>query len=105
MQKLIPYALLIFFAALLGVSLALLLPAYHDMKRMEVRIFELEKKMAQRKAERIELLRLIYSLRHDPKAIEKVAREKFNYAESDEIIFTYDQDELEKAMKEEAETP
>lgn len=93
MQRVLTLMLYALITALIVVSFVLLLPAYHNLEKMKVRVAELETQLARKKAEYLELRQLLYNLKHNPKAVEKVAREKFGLCKKDEIIYTYAPDE------------
>ena len=61
------------------------------------RTHEVEQKLEERKAvlekrktTRTALLREVHDLEHNPEAIEKVARERFNMCKDGELIIKYD---------------
>lgn len=92
MQRILTLILYGLISALIVISFVLLLPAYHNLEKMKTRVNELETQLARKKAEYLELRQLLYDLKHNPKAVEKVAREKFGLCKKDEIIYTYDPD-------------
>lgn len=83
------YLVYAFFAVFAVVAFALLFPAYNNLKKMEIKLSELESKLDTKKAECTELRKRLNELENNPKAIEKIAREKFNMCKKDEIIYTY----------------
>lgn len=99
MEKVYSYFVYAFFAVLAVVAFALLFPAYNNLKKMEIKLSELESKLDTKKAECTELRKRLNELENNPKAIEKIAREKFNMCKKDEIIYTYSTQNGEKEAK------
>ena len=77
------------FAILIVISFVLLFPAYTHLQKMKVKKDELQKKLEEKQAECLELRQLFSDLEANPKAVEKVAREKFGLCKRDEVIYIY----------------
>jgi cell division protein FtsL len=71
------------------VTVVLVLPAFSKYKKMEQEIDDLEKKLAEKNAECIQLNREVLGLKNSPKAVEKVAREKFHLCKPGETVYKY----------------
>lgn len=69
--------------------LAVVFPSYRANQKTQVQLAELEKEIDKANAECIKLKKEIYALKHDPEAIERVAREKYNFSKEGEIIIKY----------------
>jgi cell division protein FtsB len=93
-----PRALIIlFYVVTVGVaivSLVFLLPAYHQRNEMKARVAELELELAERDRESAEMRQFLHDLQHNPRAVEKVAREKFGLCREGEVIFQFQDDDL-----------
>ena len=72
------------------VSAYILLPAYTDFKDGKREADELQGKLAEIELESREIDHAIQSLRTDPRAIERVAREKLGWCREDEKIYHFD---------------
>ncbi len=94
MRKILVYFLYSLIAAAILVAFSLLFPAYNDLKKMKIRVAEIEDELEKRKAESTELRQLLVELENNPKAIEKVAREKYNLCKPTEVIYKYNPEEL-----------
>jgi len=75
------------------VSLAFLLPAYHQRNQMKTRVAELEMELAERDREAAAMRQFLHDLQNNPRAVEKVAREKFGLCQEGELIFQFQDDE------------
>ncbi|HBC86119.1 MAG TPA: hypothetical protein DCZ94_04105 [Lentisphaeria bacterium] len=77
------------FAILIIISFVLLFPAYTNLKKVKSSNEELKKELEEKQAECLELRQLFNDLESNPKAVEKVAREKFGLCKRDEVIYIY----------------
>jgi cell division protein FtsL len=77
------------FAILIIISFVLIFPAYTNMQKMKSKKDELQKKLEEKQAECLELRQLFSDLESNPKAVEKIAREKFGLCKRDEVIYIY----------------
>ncbi len=80
---------LLFYVLLVVVLLvggSMLLRAWGELRRMGGRVAELEVEMRRLHNERLELHQEIHDLRTNPRAVEKVAREKFKLVGDDETV-------------------
>ncbi len=94
MKKIITVAIYIFCAILLVLAFAILMPIFDKMRKTQATIYELENELASKKAE-IQMLREeFHGLHSDPETIEKVAREKYNFCRSGEIIYRYTAEDI-----------
>lgn len=94
MEKAYPYFIYAFLAILAVIAFSLLFPAYNNLKKMEIKLSDMEAKLDARKAECFELKKRLNELENNPKAIEKIAREKFNMCKKGEIVYTYEDSDL-----------
>ncbi|MBQ4313920.1 MAG: septum formation initiator family protein [Lentisphaeria bacterium] len=84
------YALLLL---MLAVSTVLLFPAYREYKAQQKQLAELKKELAKNKEERDAKLKMYNALERDPKAVEKVAREKYRLLKEGETVLIFRKDE------------
>jgi cell division protein FtsL len=77
------------FAILIVISFVLIFPAYTHLQKMKDKKDELQKKLEEKQAECLELRQLFSDLESNPKAVEKIAREKFGLCKRDEVIYIY----------------
>ena len=89
MEKFIKLLYLALFAILVVISFVLIFPAYTNLQKMKDKKDELQKKLEEKQAECLELRQLFSDLESNPKAVEKVAREKFGLCKRDEVIYIY----------------
>lgn len=97
MRKIILYLVYAMIAASVILAFALLFPAYNDLKKMKARITEIEQELEKRKTEAMELRQLLLELETNPKAIEKIAREKYNLCKPDDVIYKYGKADLQNS--------
>lgn len=71
-------------------AVTLFSPAMKRTHEVEQKLDEQKAILEKKKNDRIALLREVHDLEHDPAAIEKVARERFNMCKEGEIIIKYD---------------
>jgi len=76
-------------AIILIISFVLIIPAYTNLQKKKSENEDLKKKLEEKKAECLELRQLFSDLETNPKAVEKVAREKFGLCRRDEVIYIY----------------
>jgi len=105
MKKILTLCFYIFIAAVAIISLALLLPAFHKLRKMKIRVAELETELSDRIDECHRLNKLVYDLKNNPNAVEKVAREKFSLCRPGEVIYTYETPEKPPPVKEKQAKP
>ena len=75
---------------LLIISAAIMvLPVYRQFKVREEKVSQLREQTALKTAESMHLLQEVDDLQHSPRAIEKVAREKFGLCRKGELIMEY----------------
>lgn len=67
----------------------LILPVYHQFKLREAKLALLREQTALKTAESMRLHQEVNALANDPRAIEKVAREKFGMCGKGELIMEY----------------
>ncbi len=101
MRKILSYILYALVAAAAVVAFAMIFPAYNDMRKMKLRISDLERELEKRKSESTELRQLLIDIENNPKSIERVAREKYNLCKPDETVYKYGKEEIEKIRKSE----
>ncbi|MFZ2653858.1 MAG: septum formation initiator family protein [Victivallales bacterium] len=76
-------------AIILIISFVLIIPAYTNLQKKKSDNEDLKKKLDEKQAECLELRQLFSDLDTNPKAVEKVAREKFGLCRRDEVIYIY----------------
>jgi cell division protein FtsB len=89
-DKLTRVALLLLFVAVLLLVAVWYMPLIEQNERMRRSIFELDNKI-QRASEEGKQLKAAYeALRHDPKAVERLARERLGYARPGETVIRFE---------------
>ena len=89
-DKLTRVALLLLFAAVLLLVAVWYMPLIEQNERMRRNLLELDNRI-QRASEEGKQLKAAYeALRHDPKAVERLARERLRYAKTGETIIRFD---------------
>lgn len=86
---------IVFFVLLTGAVIAaviFLLPDYKKNRQMELKLAELERRLAESRRECLELKKTVHGLSQSPREVEKVAREKFGLCAEGEIIYRYETD-------------
>ena len=79
-----------FIIFLIIISAAIMvLPVYRQFKVREEKVAQLREQTALKTAECMRLHQEVSALKHDPRAIEKVAREKFGLCRKGELIMEY----------------
>jgi len=66
------------------------LPLIQQNQRMRNRIHALESELEQERETSRQLQAAIHSLNNDPKAVERLVREKLGHARPDEVVFRFD---------------
>ncbi len=89
-QRGLSVVLTVLILVVLGFSLKLFWPAMHRSQEVEAEYNRLREESDRKTAECIELNREVHDLEHSPEAIEKVARERFNFCREGEVILRYD---------------
>ena len=84
------YALLLL---MLAVSTVLLLPAYREYKAQQKELAKLQKELAKNREERDAKLKIYNDLERNPKAVEKVAREKYRLVKEGETVLIFKDEE------------
>lgn len=90
MRKTLNFIFYAIFAVLLVVGGVMLFKSWTDLRTMRLRVAELEAEVHAKNDEMLELLQDIHDLKHNPNAIEKIAREKFKLVKKGEVILTYE---------------
>ncbi|MGO9200131.1 MAG: septum formation initiator family protein [Limisphaerales bacterium] len=89
-DKLTRVALLLLFVAVLLLVAVWYMPLIEQNERMRRSIFELDNKI-QRASEEGKQLKAAYdALRYDPKAVERLARERLGYARTGETVIRFE---------------
>ncbi len=86
-SKLLNVSFAVLFIILLVFITFLLLPQYKTYENMKKKIDNLTTNLQENKNKYLELNSIIYKLEKDPKMIEKIARNKYNFCKKGEIIF------------------
>jgi cell division protein FtsL len=90
-SKIFPVLFLLLIVAVLACSMILVWPVYRKNLKLQKEVSDLEKKLNEKSAECIELKKFVHDLEHNPRAVEKVAREKFNLCKEGEVVIKYKQ--------------
>lgn len=99
MRQVLTYFLYAALAVAAVISFALVFPAYHERGKMRALVAQRQAELDRKNAECKERKRLLEDLDNNPKAIEKVAREKYNLHRSGDIIYKYSPGDLEQDRK------
>jgi len=81
--------LLVFVAGLLGVAIWYL-PLIRENERYRKQILHLETQIQKEEESARQLRNSIDALRHDPKAVERLARERLGYAKTGETVIRFE---------------
>ena len=71
-------------------TLFLFLPAYRNYNKIKNELAELNRELNMKQEKCLRLKQEVHDLEHNPAAIEKVAREKFELSKEGEIILKYE---------------
>jgi len=88
-KKIILYFFYLLVVLLVLSSAVLILPVYRKYQKRYEYLAKLKEEAAIKTAESIELNMDVYSLKHSPGAVEKVAREKFGLCKPGETVIHY----------------
>ena len=86
----------------IGIALASLIfiyPVYSRYVKAQNERNHLEQLLQEKKVVNAALIKEQYELQHNPKAVEKVARELFEYCREGETIMVYDSTEAQKNIE------
>ena len=89
MKKTLQYLL---YALFLIVTLAfsvMLARSWASLNEMKIKVSELEQALQEKNTKCLELHQEIYDLKHNPRAVEKIARERCKLVGDHERIYTY----------------
>lgn len=89
MRRLLTILFYVVFATVAIASLTLLLPASRRLNLARERMATLETELAARNREVAEMRQFLHDLKDNPRAVEKVAREKFGLCREGETIYLY----------------
>ena len=89
-DKLTRVALLLLFVAVLLLVAVWYRPLIEQNERMRRSIFELDSKIQKASEEGKHLKAACDALRHDPKAVERLARERLGYAKTGETVIRFE---------------
>jgi cell division protein FtsB len=89
-DKLTGLALLLLFVAILLLVAVWYMPLIEQNERMRRNIFELDNKIQKASEEGKQLKAAYEALRHDPKAVERLAREQLGYARTGETVIRFE---------------
>jgi len=70
-------------------SVRMIYPAYMDYSKTRQQLYEIEQMLLEKQKENENLGEKNYKLKNDPKAIERVAREKFGWSRPGEKIYDF----------------
>ncbi len=77
------------FLGVVAAGVVWLINPYREYCRTKAALRELDQKMVEQDTRNEELRVQIFRLQNDPRAIEKIAREKFGYCRPTETIYDY----------------
>jgi cell division protein FtsB len=99
--QLLNIALEIFLVLLLITAAVLILPAWHNYRKMRAEEIRQQGKLDEEKRERQKQLEKLSNLKNDPATIEKVAREKYKFVKKGDIVLVYPAEKkpVEKNLK------
>jgi len=89
MREILPVLFFALLAAILVAAVALVFPAYKKSQTIKLRQEEVKSELKTQKSELLKLKRESNALENDPKAVERVAREKFNYCKDGELVYKF----------------
>lgn len=89
MRKFFTVLCLALSAMTLVAVVALVFPSFKRYQAMKARYYDVAEESAKAKSELTRLHQELRALEYDPKAVEKIAREKFNYCEENEIVYKF----------------
>ena len=89
-RKIIAIFLYLIIAIILVFSLILIWPVHRKYKKMKGYVDSLQEDYSQKNDECARLNKDVHDLSHNPTAVEKVAREKFELCREGEVILKYD---------------
>ena len=70
-------------------SMRMIYPAYIDYTKNREQLYEIEKHLLEQQKDNEALRIQNYKLKTDPKAVERVAREKFGWSKSGEKVYDF----------------
>jgi cell division protein FtsB len=91
MKKTFIYILTGFFIIFMIIGGSMLLNSWTELRGMRQKIAGLEETMNRKNSELLELKQEVYDLKHNPEAIETIAREKFRLVEKGEFVYTLEE--------------
>jgi len=100
MKKTLLFVLVAIILILLVLMGSVLFNSYSELRRMRKKVANLEKHLNEKKSEVLELKQRVYDLKHNPDAIETVAREKFRLVGQGEVVYTLEPKNKKKIIKE-----
>lgn len=83
---------ILFFCSMLGMmvwSVSMLYPSYTNYKHTKKDLYDLEQKILEQQKQKEGLLEKTHSLKVDPRAVERVARDKFGWSRPGEKIYDF----------------
>jgi cell division protein FtsB len=89
MERLQPYLAAAIIIGLCIWGFYLLLPDYTDYAKAQRSLGAVEQSLAAHRSERESLAREIDALKHEPQAVERVAREKFGWCRANEQVYRF----------------
>lgn len=91
----------IFLVLLLIMAAVLILPAWHNYRKVRAEEIRQQGKLDEEKRERQKQLEKLGNLKSDPETIEKVAREKYKFVKKGDIVLVYPEEKKpeEKNLK------
>jgi len=89
MKKILPLLFFAFLAAVAVAVVAFVFPAYSKNKKIRERDDEITTELKRKKVECLSHKQKLSDLEHNPKEVEKIAREKFNYCKDSETVYKF----------------
>jgi len=89
MKKLLTMLIVAFIIAIIVAIVAIVLPSYEKHQEMTRKLNNAESELTKQKNECLTLKQKLNTIKHSTTEIERIAREKFNYCKSDELIYKF----------------
>ncbi len=89
MKKILPLLFFAFLAAVAVAVVAFIFPAYSKHKKIRERDDEITAELKRKKVETLAHKQKLSDLEHNPKEVERVAREKFNFCKDSEVVYKF----------------
>ncbi len=91
MKKLIAMLIIAFIIAIIVAIVAIVIPSYEKNQEMKKRLNDVAIELTKQKNECLTLKQKLNAIKHSTTEIERIAREKFNYCKSNELIYKFNE--------------